>query len=451
MRKTFVLFFIFLLATFGLMACSSGSNNNGGGNNNQPSISVTPTTANLLVGQSTTLTANVQNMSDTHVTWTLQEANGGSLAVINSGAMYTAPWPVGSYHVVVSSVANPSLTATATMSVSAAFAFLEDYPAGTASPFSMTPKLGTYGPSGTFTTTGYTDSSTGNPLSIAMEAVALSSDGVKAVFDVESPNSTWDIFTANVDATGDQVQLTTDGNSWYPEFSFDGQQIVYIHGNDIWTMNANGTNQQTVFSGALNSGYAYSATFSPEGTHIAAELEWSPGGVYYDGISIMNADGSNIVPLTGGSDFPCAIGWDEAPAFTHDGTQIMFSRYCDDTQTESLYIINSDGTGLTPITTATPGITDYNAVHVGNKIVFQTNQDYPFTAAFEIYSMNEDGTGMTRLTNNTVFDGFDTLWYSSGAAAAAQQSVIRPGTRTYLHGMAKRIQRIKSQQLKHLR
>ena len=453
MRKTFALFLIFFLAAFGLTACSS-SNNIGGGHNNQPGISVSPTTTSLFVGQSTTLTANVRNLSDTHVTWTLQESNGGLLTITNTGTVYTAPWPVGTYHVTATSVADPSLSATATLSVSAAFAFLEEYPAGAALPYSMTPRVGTYGPDGTFTITGYVDSITGNPISVAMEAVALSSDGVKSVFDVETPYSTystWDIYTANVDATGNMVQLTTDGNSWYPEFSFDGQQIVYIHADDIWKMNANGTNQQTVFSGALNSGYAHSATFSPDATQIAGELEWSPGGVYHDGIAIMNADGSNIFQLTGGSDFPCAIGWDEAPAFTHDGTQIMFSRYCNDDQTESLYVINTDGTGLTAMTTAVPGFADYNPIPVGDKIVFQTNQDYPFTNSYEIYGMNQDGTSMTRLTENTIYDGFDTLFYSVPSAASAQFAKSQSAARSSTHGMAKRVQRIKSQQLKHLR
>lgn len=449
MRKTFAIVLIFLAASW-LIACG-GNSNSGGGNNNQPGISVSPTTTSLLVGQSTTLTANVRNLSDTHVTWTLQESDGGLLTVTNTGAVYTAPWPVGTYHVTATSVADPSLSATATLSVSAAFAFIEEYPAGTALPYSMTPRVGTYEPDGTLTVTGYIDSLTGNPLSIAMEAVSLSSDGVKAVFDVETPSSTWDIFTANVDASGDIVQLTNDGNSWYPEFSFDGQQIVYIHGDNIWKMNASGTNQQIVFSETVNGGYAYSATFSPDATHIAAELEWSPGGVYHNGIAIMNADGSNVVPLTGGSDFPCAIGWDEAPAFTHDGTQIMFSRYCKDDETESMYMINSDGTGLTEITTPVPGFADYNAIPVGNRIVFQTNQDYPFTTSFEIYDMNGSFTTMTRLTDNTVYDGFDTLWYSPAAAAASQQAASQTVGRKSLHGMAKRIERIKSQQLKPLR
>ena len=42
--------------------------------------------------------------------------------------------------------------------------------------------------------------------------------------------------------------------------------------------------------------------------------------------------------------------------------------------------------------------------------MFQTNQDFPNTIAFEIYKMNADGSGITKLTNNALYDGFDHWW-----------------------------------------
>ena len=412
-----------------LLTGGCGGSSNGGNNNNQPSISVTPTNTSLLVGQTATLTANVQNVTDTHVSWSVQEATGGTITPTNSGAIYTAPWPVGTYHVVVTSVADTSLTATATISVSAQFAFLEEYPSGDATPFSMTPKIGTYAPDGTLTINGVTDQGTGNPVSVAMESLMLSGDGSKGVFDVATPDYMYDIYIANANGSGSPTPLTTDGDSWWPEFSADGQQIVYIHSSQIWTMNADGSNQQAVFVPGSGS-EAYSATFSPDRTKIAAELYWYPTGIgLYDGIAIMNADGTSAIPLTGGPDFPCTVGWDEMPAFTHDGTQIMFSRYCDDDYTETLYTINTDGTGLTPLYTATPTIFHYNPIPVADQIVFQTNRDFAGTIAFEIYSMKPDGSAVTRLTNNTLFDAFDTNWWNSGYSSA-QQALRAPATQS---------------------
>ncbi len=447
MRKILSLLFLVSLSII-WVACGSNSNGGGNNNNNQPSISVTPISANLLVGQTTILTANVENVSDTRVSWSVQETSGGTITQTNTGAIYTAPWPVGVYHVVVTAVGNANLTATATISVSAQFAFLEEYSGGDATPFSMTPKIGTYAPNGTLTISGVTDQGTGKPVSVAMESLTLSGDGTKGVFDVATPDYTYDIFVANANGSGSPTQLTTDGDSWWPEFSANGQRIVYIHSSQIWAMNTDGSNQHAVFA-AGNGSEAYAASFSPDGTKIAAELYWYPTGIgLYDGIAIMNADGTNAIPLTGGPNFPCTVGWDEMPAFTHDGTQIMFSRYCDDDYTETLYTINTDGTGLTPLYTATPEIFHYNPIPVADKIVFQSNRDFAGTLAFEIYSMKADGSGVTRLTDNTLFDAFDTNWWNNGSSSA-QQVLRAPAARAALRGAAARTERIRRMQLHH--
>lgn len=438
---------LFLSLTLSLSLWLSGCG--GSSHHNIPSISVSPTTAQLLVGQSATLNVSVQNVSDTRVSWSVQEVNGGTIAAANSVATYTAPWPVGTYHVTVTSVPNPRLTATATFKVSAAFAFIEEYPASSASPFSMTPKVGTFDPSGNLTISDYIDIATGKPVSVAMGSVAVSSDGAMATFDIETQNeatNTWDVYSATASGNIKAVQLTANGTSYSPQFSFDRRQILYINDGDIWMMNADGTNQHVVYPAASNSALAYSATLSPDGTKIAAELEWSPDGTYHDGIAIMNADGSGAAPLTGGSDFPCRAGWDEMPAFTNAGSQIMFSRSCNDNSTERLYRINTDGTGLVLMLNAAPTVLHYNPIAVGEKIVFQTNQDYPGTSAFEIYSMNADGSGMSRLTNNTMFDGFDTnLWGGSSSLANSQLNSKAFAARRALHGVAARAARILNQ------
>ncbi len=147
----------------------------------------------------------------------------------------------------------------------------------------------------------------------------------------------------------------------------------------------------------------------------------------------MNADGSNAVPLTGGPDMTCA-GYDENPAFTNDGTQIMFSRGCNDTGNESLYIMNTDGTGLAPLLTAEPGVWHYNPIAVGQKILFQSNLGNPNSYNFEIYSMNPDGTAVTKLTNNTLYDGFDLGWYITSSSASSQRSVRDADRRSLAHG-----------------
>ncbi len=92
----------------------------GGGSPPQPapppvSISVAPTTVNLLQGATQTFTAAVSNTSNTAVTWSVQEGAAGG--TIDTGGRYTAPNAVGTFHVVATSVADGSKTAVASVTV----------------------------------------------------------------------------------------------------------------------------------------------------------------------------------------------------------------------------------------------------------------------------------------------------------------------------------------------
>ena len=82
------------------------------------SVVISPTNAAVGTGQSTTFTATVSGGSpgqSTAVTWSVQEPAGGS---IDGAGRYTAPGTPGTFHVVATSVANPSQSARAAISVS---------------------------------------------------------------------------------------------------------------------------------------------------------------------------------------------------------------------------------------------------------------------------------------------------------------------------------------------
>lgn len=78
---------------------------------------VTPKTVSLPLGGTQTFTAGVINVQDASVTWSVAEANGGTIDA-QTGA-YTAPQAGGTYHVVATSVADPTKSDTATVSVQA--------------------------------------------------------------------------------------------------------------------------------------------------------------------------------------------------------------------------------------------------------------------------------------------------------------------------------------------
>jgi uncharacterized protein YjdB len=85
------------------------------------SVSISPNTANVPLGQVQQFTATVMNASDTSVTWSVNGAAGGnsSVGTISSAGAYTAPSAVPSGTVTVSatSVADPTKSANATVTV----------------------------------------------------------------------------------------------------------------------------------------------------------------------------------------------------------------------------------------------------------------------------------------------------------------------------------------------
>lgn len=68
-------------------------------------VTLEPASIIMVPGESFQFQAQVQNSSNTAVTFAVQEANGGS---ITSGGLYTAPGIEGTFHIVATSVADPT-------------------------------------------------------------------------------------------------------------------------------------------------------------------------------------------------------------------------------------------------------------------------------------------------------------------------------------------------------
>lgn len=81
---------------------------------NATSVVVMPATVTLAPGGTQTFTAAVKGLVNTNVTWTVQEATGGT---VNGEGSYTAPIATGFYHVVATSVADAAFNGSATITV----------------------------------------------------------------------------------------------------------------------------------------------------------------------------------------------------------------------------------------------------------------------------------------------------------------------------------------------
>ena len=77
-------------------------------------ISIAPGQASVAAGKTASFIASVTGTDNTAVTWSVQESGGGT---ISDSGDYTAPNAAGSYHVVATSAADPTRSATATVVV----------------------------------------------------------------------------------------------------------------------------------------------------------------------------------------------------------------------------------------------------------------------------------------------------------------------------------------------
>jgi len=126
------------------------------------------------------------------------------------------------------------------------------------------------------------------------------------------------------------------------DISADGTKITFNQGSRVWIMNADGSDKHLLFENppaGLRS--SYRPALSPDGTKIAFL------GIFGDSnrqtIFIANADGSNFHRLTS-----LTSGSEHAPDWSPDGTQIVFAGW--GLPGYGLFKINTDGTGLVQIT-----------------------------------------------------------------------------------------------------
>ena len=329
------------------------------------------------------------------------------------------------------------------------FAFLEEV-AGQTNVFApMIGKFVTTNGNTTFSAKAAVDSE-GAPITGELYSIVLSSDGKKATFDMygglDGTSGQWDIWIANADGSGSVTAVTNDSyEDSMPEFSPDGTKVLFTSyrlGDDeqdhnyLVTRNLDGTGE-VVLPMPPGANDTWAPTYSPDGTKIAVEV-WGRDTNQnpYEGIWVMNADGSNPQMLTNASVLAdnCLCYFDHEPRFTPDGSKIAFSEYYEtvDALAENIYTINPDGTGMTEITHTT-GIINFNPAPfeiagAGTVILFSSTQDNPQSldnGAFELYSMKPDGSGITRLTNNTLYDAFCADWYYGSETSAARSRMAR--------------------------
>jgi Tol biopolymer transport system component len=231
----------------------------------------------------------------------------------------------------------------------------------------------------------------------------------------------YEIFTVNPDGSG-LTQLTFTGENFGPRWSADGTKIVFFSDRvtpadndgsyEIWIMNSDGSGQtQLTFN--PNSFQAVRPAFSPDGSKIVFESNQLPST--NPNIWVMNADGSNQKQLTTSSG-------DYLPVWSPDGSKIVFNSAR--TGHSQIFVMNAaDGSGQTDISKS-PSNTDMMSEWSpdGRMIAFTRITQ---AGVESIWVMNAaDGSGQKQLSNPTNgLSDFTPAWSPDGTKIAFARGI----------------------------
>jgi Tol biopolymer transport system component len=202
-------------------------------------------------------------------------------------------------------------------------------------------------------------------------------------------------------------------------------------------------------SGAL----ASTARFSPNIDYA----RWSPDArsiVFHRGVGVPGSNTFEIndeldIADTNGTERPLTRNTDRAltvldrfPSWSPDGSRVAFARNVHAAGTTlnyvigQIFLINANGTGLTPITDTLHYADALDWSPDGAKIVYaaDTNRGGAGRANYDIYVIGGNGTGDTRLTNDPSYE-YDPVWSPDGKSIAYVSSGELRGSRGSIHVM----------------
>ena len=229
-----------------------------------------------------------------------------------------------------------------------------------------------------------------------------------------------DVYSVRPDGQ-DLRRLTTDpGFDACAAYSADGRRIAYCSGQgggpvQVWTMKQNGTDKQQV---THLSGPAIFPDFSPDRSKIVFTAK--PAGSPTRDIYVIASDGSGLTRLTSG------VGDNTYPAFSPDGGKIVFNS--NRTGTSQVYVMNADGSGQTQLTfdpQPKDQVSDWSPD--GSKIAYLADthgiSDVVNPSWGDIWVMNADGSGQHPITHNATYYG--TAWSPDGSRIATMDMPTR--------------------------
>jgi Tol biopolymer transport system component len=263
----------------------------------------------------------------------------------------------------------------------------------------------------------------------------FSADGKRLVFQSTRAGVPCDqIFTINIDGTGERRVSTGTGRTTCGYFDAGGDDVIFASTHEtaaacppkpsyargyvwpvydsyqIYRAKADGSGLTRLTN---SPGYDAEATIAPDGLITFTSVRDGDMEIYS-----MKGDGSGVRRLTN------RPGPDGGPFFSWDGQQIAFrgkqleaGAEIDDyrallkqalwrpTELE-LFVMDRDGRNTRQVTKL-GGANFAPSWHPdGKRLIFASNIHDPKGRDFDLYLINLDGTGLERVTFNATFDGF---------------------------------------------
>ncbi len=226
-------------------------------------------------------------------------------------------------------------------------------------------------------------------------------------FPVSSPNGGQVLYWSNAEsgiynlwkinmADSRRVQLTFNEESSLHSAEFnlllnagaawtsDGKNIVYVQEGDIWEMDLDGYNSETLLSG--HSALCASPSPDPDGKtvlYISNDQD-----VVYN-LYVLNVSDKTVKKLTHYTDWN--VG---APSFSPDGKKILFNLYRGDTT--QIYTMNSDGSE--PINLTSNAHSLCPRYGQGSAKIFYCSYGADDNTTLNVFTMNSNGTEVKQLT-----------------------------------------------------
>jgi Tol biopolymer transport system component len=214
------------------------------------------------------------------------------------------------------------------------------------------------------------------------------------------------LFAANIDGTGVTRLTENSVDDDEPAWSPDGTRIAFRRWDltpdgesDIWVMNADGTGQRnlTADQGRTNqTDPAWSPKLAGGGYRIVYSSQTNqPDGQAH--LFSMAADGTDKRQLTTGD------VWDDEPAWSPDGTTLVFARYSS-TGYEGLHLMSATGGNERRLMMTAPSLAQFSPAWSpdGKLIAFRTKHEDDL---YQVYTVRADGSDLVLRTSDDTNKG----------------------------------------------